>query len=152
MYRIYQSVGLAFLFIPITTSAYVGIEPGQNNQVSAMTNLMRNIGGGVGISVAQTILARRSQFHQHHLVSHVTVWSPQLRGFVGGIGEALAHRGTATVEATRRAYAIVYGMVQQQATTMAFIDVIWVLAIGSGVLTPLAFLMRRPKRGAAMMH
>jgi DHA2 family multidrug resistance protein len=151
-YRMFQSVGLAFLFIPITTSSYVGIPPDKNNQVSALTNLMRNIGGGVGISVAQTLLARRTQFHQQQLVSHVTAWSPALRRLVGGLGGALSHAGIATAEATRRAYAMIYGMVQQQATTLAFVDVLWLLAIGSGILTPLSFLMRRPKRGAAMMH
>ena len=131
---------------------YVGVPPDKNNQVSALTNLVRNIGGGIGISVAQTLLARRTQFHQQHLVSHVTAWSPELRHLVGGLRGALVHAGIASSEATRRAYAMVYGMVMQQATTLAFIDVLWLLAIGSGILTPLAFLMRRPKRGAAMMH
>jgi MFS transporter, DHA2 family, multidrug resistance protein len=152
-YRLWQSVGLAFLFIPITTMAYVGVPRGKNNQVSAMTNLARNLGGGVGISVAQTILARREQFHQQHLASHVTAYSPALRHLVGGLGQALAHRGAATAAATRRAYAIVYGLVQQQAATLAFIDVLWVLGIGAALLTPLAFVMRRAKPGgAAMMH
>ena len=150
-YRIYQSVGLAFLFIPITTAAYVGVPPGKNNQVSALTNLMRNLGGGIGISIAQTLLARRQQFHQQHLVSHVTAYSPELRRLLAGLGQALAHRGAATVAATRRAYAIVYGMVQQQATTLAFIDTMWVLAVGCLLITPLAFAMRKPE-GPAQMH
>ncbi len=151
-YRMIQSVGLAFLFIPITTISYVGVAPGQNNQVSALTNLMRNIGGGVGISIAQTLLARRTQVHQVHLVEHVTPYSPELRRLLGGLAQALAHRGAATVAATRRAYAIVYGMVQEQATTLAFIDILWLLGVVCVILTPLAFLMRRPKPGAAMMH
>ena len=113
---------------------------------------MRNVGGGIGISVAQTLLARRTQFHQQHLVSHVTAWSPALRRLVGALGGALTHAGMATADATRRAYALVYGMVLQQATTLAFVDVLWLLAIGCGLLTPLAFLMKRPQRGAAMMH
>ena len=143
-YRMFQSVGLAFLFIPITTASYVGIPHEKNNQVSALTNLARNVGGGVGISIAQTILARRAQFHQTQLVSHVTPYSPALRKMV----EGLAH----VVTYPRRAYAIIYGMVQQQAATLAFIDTIWLLAIGCAILTPLAFLMRRAKPGAAMMH
>ncbi len=152
-FRIYQSVGLAFLFIPITTMAYVGVPAGKNNQVSALTNLMRNLGGGIGISIAQTLLARRSQFHQQHLVSHVTVYSQALRDLVGGLGQTLAHRGAATVAATQRAYAIVYGMVQTQATTLGFIDTIWVLAVGCLMMTPLAFAMRKNRPGAAApMH
>ena len=151
-YRMWQSVGLAFLFIPITTVSYVGVPAGQNNQVSALTNLMRNIGGGIGISIAQTLLARRAQLHQQHLVSHVTAYSPALRRVLGGLAQTLAHRGAATAASTRRAYAIIYGMVQEQATTLAFIDILWLLALVSALLIPLAFLMRRPKPGAAMMH
>jgi len=121
--------------------------------VSALTNLARNLGGGIGISVAQTILARREQFHQQHLVSHVSAYSPELRRLLGGLAQALAHRGAATVAATRRAYAIVYGLVERQAITLAFIDTIWVLAIGCTLLTPLAFIMRRTRPGrGAMMH
>ncbi|HEX6836923.1 MAG TPA: DHA2 family efflux MFS transporter permease subunit, partial [Polyangia bacterium] len=151
-YRMFQSVGLAFLFIPITTVSYVGVARRMNNQVSALTNLMRNVGGGIGISIAQTLLARRAQLHQSHLVSHVTAYSPELRRLLGGLTQALAHRGAATVAATRRAYAIIYGMIQQQATTLAFVDILWLLAIVTAMLTPLAFLMRKPKPGAAMMH
>jgi DHA2 family multidrug resistance protein len=152
-YRMFQSVGLAFLFIPITTASYVGVPPEKNNQVSALTNLARNLGGGVGISLAQTILSRRQQHHQQHLVSHVTAYSPALRHMLGGLSHALGHPGAATAAATRRAYAIVYGMVQQQAATLAFIDVLWLLAVGCALLTPLAFLMRKTTPGgAAMMH
>ena len=74
----------------------------------------------------------------------MTPYSPALRKMV----EGLLH----VVHYPRRAYAIIYGMVQQQAVTLAFIDTIWLLAVGCAILTPLAFLMRRAKPGAAMMH
>ena len=152
-YRIYQSIGLAFLFIPITTFAYVGVPAGKNNQVSALTNLMRNLGGGIGISVAQTLVARRAQFHQQHLVSNITAYSSSLRGTLGGLGQMLAHHGAMTMAATRRAYAVVYGMVQAQATTLAFIDTLWLLGIGCALVTPLAFAMKKPEEGATpQMH
>ena len=59
MYRIYQSVGLAFLFVPINTLCYVGVPQEQNNQISSMINLMRNLGGSFGISFVTTMLARQ---------------------------------------------------------------------------------------------
>jgi MFS transporter, DHA2 family, multidrug resistance protein len=150
--RMFQSVGLAFLFIPITTASYVGIPREKNNEVSGLTNLARNVGGGVGISLAQTLLTRRMQFHQTHLVSHVTTFDPTLRRMLGGLARALVHQGVATSAATRKAYAAIYGMVLEQAATLAFIDTIYCLAIACGVLLPLAFFMRRPRPGAAMMH
>ena len=70
--RIYQSVGLAFLFIPVNTIAFLGLPPGKNNDASAIINMMRNLGGSFGIAIATTILARRQQLHQNVLVGHVT--------------------------------------------------------------------------------
>jgi DHA2 family multidrug resistance protein len=148
-YRMAQSAGLAFLFIPINTVSYVGVPLEKNNQVSSLINLMRNLGGSVGISLAQTVLARRAQFHHVHLASHVTAGDAALRRLLGGTARALAHRGTATVEATRQAYAAIYGIVQQQAVTLAFIDILWLLSVICAVLTPLAFFMRRARPGAA---
>jgi DHA2 family multidrug resistance protein len=75
--RLIQASGIAFLFVPITTVAYVGLPPGKNNNASALINLMRNLGGSFGISLAQTWLARRTQFHQALLVSHITPYNPQ---------------------------------------------------------------------------
>ena len=72
LYRVYQSIGLAFFFVPINTICYVGVPQEQNNQVSAMINLMRNLGGSFGISFVTTMLARRSQVHQTYLAAHVT--------------------------------------------------------------------------------
>jgi hypothetical protein len=80
--RIIQASGLAFVFVPITTVAYVGLPPGKNNNASALINLMRNLGGSFGISLAQTWLARRSPSGGRR--SRTPCWSrcrgrPQLR-------------------------------------------------------------------------
>ncbi len=56
MYRVFQSIGLAFLFVPINTLCYVGVPQEQNNQISSMINLMRNLGGSFGISFVTTML------------------------------------------------------------------------------------------------
>ncbi len=152
MYRIYQSIGLAFLFVPINTLAYVGVPPQKSNAVSALINLARNLGGGVGISLAQTLLARRSQVHQSRLVEHVTASSAPLARMLGGLERALAHRGSLGMDATRRAFAVVYGMVQQQAVTLAFIDVLWLLGVASACLVPLVVFMRRPRGPVHVGH
>ena len=64
MARVYQAVGLAFLFVPINTAAYAFLPRDKNNAASGLMNLARNIGGSVGISFVTTGLARRAQFHQ----------------------------------------------------------------------------------------
>src|SRR6185437_8545174 len=70
--RIYQVLGLPFLFVPIQTLAYADLPPQKSNNASALINLMRNLGGSVGISVGTTLLVRRGQVHQDRLVSHLT--------------------------------------------------------------------------------
>ena len=95
--RIFQASGLAFLIIPITTVAYVGLPPGTSNDASALINLSRNIGGSFGISLAQTMLARRGQFHQSRLVEHASDFDPQYVAAHSSIMQSLINTG-----ATRR--------------------------------------------------
>ena len=62
--RVFQCIGLPLFFIPLNTIAYGNLPPGKNNNASALMNLMRNLGGGIGISIASTLLIRRTQLHQ----------------------------------------------------------------------------------------
>jgi DHA2 family multidrug resistance protein len=69
--RIFEAAGLPFLFLPVTTASYDGLPPEKTNQASALINVSRNIGGSMGVALAQTMLAQRQQFHQTRLVEHV---------------------------------------------------------------------------------
>jgi DHA2 family multidrug resistance protein len=151
MMRIYQAVGLAFLFVPINTVSYAGVPREKNNHVSAMMNLARNLGGGVGISLAQTLLARRAQWHQNMLAAHTSRFDPHFRQWVAGLSHTLARGGSDLASATRMAYGRIYGMVLGQATVLAYIDTIQVLALMSAVMVPAVLLLRRPPKGAAAM-
>jgi DHA2 family multidrug resistance protein len=152
MYRIYQSIGLAFLFVPITTSAYVGIAPEKNNQVSALTNVARNIGGSIGISAATTILARRAQYHQDRLVHNLSAIDPSFRDTAARLARFLAHSGIAAADATRAAWGRLYGELVRQSTVLAYADTMHVFAILSAVMIPFVFLLRKSRPGAAMAH
>jgi MFS transporter, DHA2 family, multidrug resistance protein len=146
--RIFQAAGIAFLFVPINTLSYVGVPRGKNNQVSGMVNLARNMGGSVGISIVETLLAQRSQKHQSDLAAHLTSTSPAFQSRVHGIVEAMTGAGYSAADATQRAYQMLYGRMQQQAAALAYNDVIFIFAIVCGIMVPLAFLMRKNKPGA----
>jgi len=152
--RVYQMTGVAFLFVPIQTMCYVGIPPGKNNNVSGMTNLARNIGGSVGISVVTTLLARRGQYHQSVLAAHTSQYDPAFQAAVSGTAQTLRASGVQAVQATQMAYDRIYGAMQAQASMLAYLDTIWIFAIAALLMAPLAFLMRRPKPGAgpAALH
>ena len=147
-YRAFQAIGLAFLFVPINTMSYVGIPREKNNAVSGMTNLFRNIGGSVGISMVETLLSRRTQFHQDRLAGNFTTYSEQFRSSAQNLAQSLIGRGTSVADATHQAYGTMYQLLYQQASVLAYIDTIWLFAGVSMIMVPMAFLMKKNVPGA----
>jgi DHA2 family multidrug resistance protein len=147
--RIYQSVGLAFLFIPVNTIAFLGLPPGKNNDASAIINMMRNLGGSFGIAIATTVLARQQQFHHNVLVGHVTPYSSQYDATIQALQKAFMAGSANAADALHKAQAQLYAMVQKQALVLSYIDAFWLLAIIFAALVPLVFLLRKPDHAAA---
>jgi DHA2 family multidrug resistance protein len=137
--RIFQMVGIAFLFIPLNTAAFAGVPEGESGNASALFNLSRNIGSSVGISVLSTALARGTQVHQSHLVDRITpldpVYSQSIQELTQKLGSPEAAQG------------MVYGMVQRHAAMLSYIDDFWFMGICTLVLVPLVFLLRRVEPG-----
>ncbi len=152
MLRVYQCIGLAFLFIPLNTLAYAGAAQEDNNQISGLVNLMRNVGGSVGISLAAALVIERAQLHQARLVSSVTNYDPAMRAAVRNLAHQLTHSGISSADATAHARAQIYAGLQGQALTLAYIDVFYLLALMSAALPLLLFLAKKPPRGALAMH
>jgi DHA2 family multidrug resistance protein len=148
--RVFQSVGLAFLFVPINTLVYAGVPPQKNNAVSGIVNLSRNMGGDIGIAFVTTYIARRSQFHQSTLSAHTSSFDQPFATQLAAISRALERTGASTAEAARRALAILYRQLVGQSVTLAYLDAIKVLAIAAALMVPLLFLTRPPRPGAAM--
>src|SRR5438067_8531353 len=152
--RIFQAAGIAFLFVPINTMSYVGVPRNKNNQVSGMVNLARNVGGSVGISIVETLLAQRSQKHQSDLATHLTSTSPAFQTQINALVQRMIAAGYSVTDASQRAYGVVHSRVQQQAAALAYNDVIFIFAIACAVMVPLAFLMEKnnPGSGPGGMH
>ncbi len=129
--RISQVVWLPFLFIPISAVSYVGLPPARSNEGSALINLMRNLGGSVGVSFVTTMLEERTQFHHARLAEHITAYN----GF--GWPTPLAP---------------VDAMVQAQAAIMSYLDIFWVLGLLALVVAPVVLFLPRVSKGAAMAH
>jgi DHA2 family multidrug resistance protein len=98
--RMLQSIGLPFLFIPITTVAYVGLAPNESNQASAMMNVARNLGGTVGISAVQILLSQREQFHQARLVEILNPFNPAYTAGIDRLTRGLLDRGQNSADAS----------------------------------------------------
>ena len=139
--NIVSGLAMGFLFVPLTTATVGMLRQDQMANASGMFNLMRNLGGSVGIALTTTMIARGSQTHQAMLVSHLTPYHmafqqrfQQIQGFL------TAQMGAGTQD---KAYAMIYGIVNRQARLMAFLDDFLYLGILCLICVPLVFLFRK---------
>jgi DHA2 family multidrug resistance protein len=156
MARVYQAMGLAFLFVPINTAAYSGLPRDKNNAASGLMNLARNIGGSVGISFVTTSLTRRAQIHQARIVETLNAANPQFRSTVRGMTGIFSGGGfgpgTGPGTAQQHAYAMIQANVIRQSTMLAYIDNFWVLGVVIACLVPCVFLIKKAKAGGMVVH
>jgi DHA2 family multidrug resistance protein len=151
--RAFQSVGMAFLFVPIQTISYSGVPVQKNNQVSGIVNLSRNMGGSIGIAFVTTLIARRSQTHQAQLAAHTTAYDPAYQAKLGAIARSMEHAGATSLEAARRATGAMYRQLVQQSMQLAYLDALWVLGVGAALMVPVLWLTKRPgPMGASAGH
>jgi len=146
MARLIQSIGLPFLFVPITAVAYVGIKPEENNQASALMNMSRNMGGTFGISFVQTMLTRRAQVHQAQYVETLNPLNPNYASGLQHVTHALTNQGLSQSQASKAAVVQVYLSLQQQASMLSYVDVFHVLMVVVFASLPLVLLMRKAKK------
>ena len=142
--RLFQVMGLAFIFIPSNVLCYAGVPREKNNQVSSMMNFVRNIGGSAGIAIVSTMVTRATQRRQNYLAAHLSNGNPKFRQMIGGMAAMMQGHGVNSTQAIHQAYGQVGMMLQQQAAALAFRDVVSVLAIVVACLIPFAFLMQKP--------
>jgi len=152
--RIVQSFGLAFLFVPISTVAFMRIPRERMNYATGLFNLARNIGGSSGIAATTTMLARRAQYHQSVLVSHLTPYDPAYRDALAKAAMALQAGGSSGSDAAAQAQGMIYGTLLKQSSMLAFADAFWVMGMLFLVIIPLMFLIRKvpPVRGPVMVE
>jgi len=144
--RVVQSLGLAFLFIPINVSAFQHIPHEKTAYATGLMNLVRNVGGSTGIALATTMLARRAQVHQANLIGNLAPGDPAYQGFLDRATQlGIMRGGLSPADAAHVAQASAYGTVIKQSTMMAFSDTFWFMGILCFCLFPLLFLMRRSR-------
>ncbi len=125
--RMLHAIWLPFLFIPISSVGLVNIAPRHNSDAAALTNLMRNLGGSIGVSYVTTLSAYRRQFHQSRLVEHVTAYT-------GYDWQHDLHSIAATVA--------------RQAAMLTYNDLFFVLTVFSLLVAPVALFLPRLPKGA----
>jgi MFS transporter, DHA2 family, multidrug resistance protein len=150
--RCFQASGLAFLFIPINTIAYIGVKQSENNDVSGLTNLARNIGGSCGTAFMATMLTRRTAAHENNMVRNLTTGNQafvsqvsKLKGMFGGH----ASGNPMTGKGSYAAQAYIYNQLHRQAAMLSYLDIIQYLTIFCACMIPLLFFIPRPPKHAS---
>jgi DHA2 family multidrug resistance protein len=146
--RVLQVFPLGFLFVPINLASYVGMPPEKSGSVAGLVNFMRNIGSSIGTSMVTTIVAQRAQFHQTHLSAYATLGKLNFAQASQALAARLVVLGLDPSRAAKQATARLYEALIRQATTLAYIDLYWVLCAGAGLMFLMSFLLKKNDPGA----
>jgi DHA2 family multidrug resistance protein len=141
--RLLQGFGQGFVFVPLTTIAFATTPKPLLPNATAAYNVVRNFGGSIGVALATTLLARRSQHHQATLVGHVDVWDPETAARLRDFAQHLLAQGADRFTAERRALAMLYRDATTQAQVLAYADEFWALTIIFTLLLLAIPLLRR---------
>ena len=147
-----NGIGSPLVFVPLTVAATATLRKEQIGNATGLYNLMRNIGGSVGISLATTLIARRAQVHQAMLAAHVTPYDAAAQQQLVTLQQLFA-AGAGAVDAARQALAALYASVVEQATLLAFVDTFRLLAVVALLCIPAVLFLRRTKaQGPVAVH
>ena len=143
--NVVRAIGQALVLTPLSAVATAGIEPENAGSASGLFNMMRNLGGAIGIAALQTVITKREQFHSDVLSQSVSLFEQATRNRVDQLTQYFVNHGVIDrVDAVHRAYVGIGKIVQKQAFIMAFSDTFYLLGIALIVALVAALLLKRP--------
>ncbi|MBB3660283.1 DHA2 family multidrug resistance protein [Rhizobium sp. BK650] len=143
--NVVRAVGQALVFTPLSAIATAGIEQENAGSASALFNMMRNLGGAVGIASLQTFISKREQFHSNILTNSISVFEEATRLRVARLTTYfMTHGVTDQAAATQKALVAIAGSVRKQATIMAFSDTFFLLGVALVVALLATLFLKKP--------
>jgi len=149
-----MGLSLGLVFVPLTTISMAPIRKENMGNATSLFNLVRNLGGSVGISAVSTMQTRFQQRNINQLDAHVTPFDLSARNMMHSLQGMFMSHGSDIATATHQARAAMFGMVEQQASMLAYNSIFVILAGLFALMLPFIFLMRRPqaKGGPMSVH
>ncbi len=141
--QVIRGIGLSFVFIPLTQVTMATIGPESAADASGLFNMMRNLGGSVGLALTAVIIDRRSIFHFQMISEQVTGNSRLLWPFLQGGG------GSDSAHGQLQSIAMLHNRIVEQGLVMAYADALWLFGIALFLCMGTVFLLRKPGSGAA---
>jgi MFS transporter, DHA2 family, multidrug resistance protein len=143
--NIVRAIGQALVMAPLSAVATAGIEPENAGSASGLFNMMRNLGGAVGIALLQTVLTKREQYHSNVLMQSVSVFEQATRTRLDQLTQYFINHGIVErADASHRAYVAIGHVVQKQAFILAFSDTFYLLGAALIVALIAALFLKKP--------
>jgi DHA2 family multidrug resistance protein len=140
--RIVMSIGLGMVFIPLTTLSLSSTPKEEMGNATSIFNLVRNLGGSVGVAFAATMLSRGTQIHHAHLSEHITPFDLGYWNAANQSSQLLSQQGMDPVTAQQGSAGVIYNELLRQAYMLSFNDVFFILAILMLCMLPFVLLIR----------
>ena len=145
--NVVRAFGQALVFAPLSAVATAGIEKENAGSASALFNMMRNLGGAVGIAMLQTFLTKREQFHSNILTHSVSLFEEATRARLARLTSYfMAHGISDPALAAHKAVVAVGLKVRQQANIMAFSDTFYLLGVVLVVALVATLLLKKTQQ------
>ena len=143
---ILSGFGAGMVFVPLATTSMANMPNDQIGNAAGLFNLLRNIGGSIGISIVNTVVARHEQLHRVEMSRHINHANTNFEQLLNGATALTGRVGGSSLQA----YGIVNGVLSQQARLLAYVDDFQYLAAICFLCVPIVFLLRRStaKKGA----
>ncbi|KQV18272.1 disulfide bond formation protein DsbA [Rhizobium sp. Root1203] len=143
--NVVRAIGQALVFTPLSAIATAGIEEENAGSASALFNMMRNLGGAVGIASLQTFLSKREQFHSNILTNSVSVFEEATRVRVAKLTAYFMNHGISDqAAATHKAMVAIALNLRKQANIMAFSDTFFLLGVALVIALLATLLLKKP--------
>jgi DHA2 family multidrug resistance protein len=136
--QVVRALGQPFVMITISNFATLGVPPAQLPSAAGMFNMMRNLGGSVGIASLATLLTLREQFHSGHIGETVSLYDPLTRARLETLSQSFMARGAEANVAPEMAVRAIDNLVRKQSFVMAYNDAF--LLLGVSLLACLLFV------------
>jgi MFS transporter, DHA2 family, multidrug resistance protein len=136
---------LSFVFVPLATLATSTVPNQEMGNATGLFNMLRNIGGSIGIAMATTALVRRADLYQNYLAANLSPSGAVLQQKSAAMSYYLAHR-IGPAGARPGSFALIYGLMQQQAAMRAYVDVFRWTAVLALICAIATFLFRKPAK------
>ncbi|MDA9442924.1 DSBA oxidoreductase [Bradyrhizobium sp. CCBAU 51745] len=143
--NVVRAIGQALVMAPLSAVATSGIEAENAGSASGLFNMMRNLGGAVGIALLQTVLTKREQYHSNVLMQSVSVFEQATRTRLEQLTQYFINHGVLDrADASHRAYVAIGHIVQKQAYILAFSDTFYLLGMALIVALIAVLFLKKP--------